>query len=191
MKKLIFFALMCMSLSQISCDKLKEATSKDFKVNDVKFDFSAESKASASEMPAGEATMRATTAVTQSFSVTRMVNISELGSDDVIEYKNKISKVIVDNSLINVTVSPSGAYTVEKLTITAVGVSGSIVIPSYTIGNPFTLTSDMNAFTIAFLNMLLPDNSVSVTVSGKTDAPVGTTINVRYESDLIFTASLL
>ena len=189
MKKIIFYALMCMSITLISCDKLKEATSIDFKVNDVSFDFETTSTTGTSSMPSDAMTLRA--AATQSFAVTRTVNISEMGSSDVTEYADKIIKVRVDNSLIKVTVNPTGTYTIENLTIKAVGVSGSILVPSYTIGNTFTLTSEMNAFTNAFILKLLNDKSISVTVTGRTDAPVGTTINISYESDLFFTASLL
>ena len=189
MKKIIFCALMCMSITLISCDKLKEATSIDFKVNDVSFDFETTSTTGASSMPAEAMTLRA--AATQSFAVTRTVDISEMGSSDVLEYADKINKVRIDNSIISVTVSPAGNYTIENLTVKAAGVSGSIVVPSYTIGNTFTLTSDMNAFTNAFLMKLLSNKSISVTVTGMTDAPVGTTINIHYESDLMFTASLL
>ena len=165
-------------------------TSKDFKVNDVRFDFTATSVAGSSTKSAEAITLRAA-AATQSFSVTRTVDISEIGDDDVLEYVAKIYKVKVDNSIISVTVSPAGAYTVENLTVTAVGVSGSIMIPSYTMGNAFTLTSGMIVFTEAFFKKLKEDRSVSVTVTGMTDAPAGTTINIRYESDVIFTASLL
>ena len=189
MKKIISFALLCMILSPISCDKIKEATSKDFKVKNVNFNFSAESIAGTPAKSAEAMIMRA--AATQTFTETRTVNISEIGSDDVMEYASKISKVSVDNSLIKITVNPAGTYTVESLTITAAGVTGSIIVPSYTIGDTFTLSSDMNAFTNAFIMKLLSAKSVSVTVTGTTDAPVGTTINVSYISDLIFTASIL
>jgi hypothetical protein len=42
----------------------------------------------------------------------------------------------------------------------------------------------------AFIMKLVGSGSVSVTVTGKTDAPAGTTINISYESDLLFTASI-
>ena len=174
---------MCMSLSLISCDKIKEATSKDFKVSGVEFNFTAVSTASTKSATRAEAT--------QSFSVTRTVKISEIGSEDVAEYANKINRVLADNSLINVTVTPAGTYTVENLTITAAGVTGSLVVPSYTMGSAFTLPSNTAAFTSAFIMKLVNARTVSVTVTGMTDAPEGTTLNITYESDLIFTASLL
>ena len=179
---------MCMSLSLISCDKLKDATSKDFKVNNVSFKFIAESKAGATTTSIGALSTRA--AATQSFTVTRTIDISELGSDDVVKYANKIDAVRINNSLVQVTVNPAGTYTVENLTVTASGVSGSIVIPTYTTGASFTLTSDMNTFTSAFIMKLVSAKTVSVTVTGMTDAPVGTTLNISYDSDLLFTASI-
>jgi len=187
MKKIFILALTCTIVSLVSCDKIKEVTSTDFKVNNVHFDFST----NVEEGPSSSSADVFFRAATQTFTITRLVNISELGSDDVIEYANKISKVVIDNSLIRVTVSPAGTYTIENLTVTASGVPGSIVIPSYTMGSPFTLTSDMNTFTSAFIMKLISAKSLSVTVSGKTDAPVGTTINISYESNLIFTAGLL
>ena len=188
MEKFVLFALMCLSLSLISCDKIKDATSKDFKVNDVSFDFTAVCTEGTTTKSAEAVALRA--AATQSFTVTRAVNISELGSD-VIDYAGKIKKVSVENSLISVTANPAGAYTIENLTVKATGVSGSIEIPSFTIGNPFPLTSGMNVYTISFINQLISINSVSVTVTGMTDAPAGTTLNISYKSDLIMTASVL
>jgi hypothetical protein len=125
-----------------------------------------------------------------SFSVTRTVDVSEIESSDVIEYANKISNVTVNNSLINVTTTPAGNYTVANLTVSVDGVSGSLVVPSYTIGSAFTPPSNMNTYTAAFIMKLLSAESVTVTVSGKTDAPAGTTVDISYENDLVFTAKL-
>jgi len=126
-----------------------------------------------------------------SFTVTRTVNISELGSSELDEYANKISNVVVNSSLINVTIVPAGSYTVSNLTVSAAGVSGSLVVPSYTVGGAFTPPSNMFTYTATLIMKLIEAKSLTVTVSGDTDAPVGTTVNISYENDLIFTASLL
>jgi len=178
-------------MSLVSCDKIKEATSLDFNVNNVSFDFSTTVADNPSPMPAESASLRATTA-TQTFSVTRTINISELGSDDAVKYANKISNVAVSNSLITIEASPAGSYTVENIKITADGVTGSpLNVPTFTIDGSFTFTTEMNKFTAAFIAKLLSAKSISVTVSGTTNAPVGTTIDIYYKSNLVLTASLL
>jgi len=187
MKKMLIAALICAMVSPIGCDKIKDATSRDFTVNNVKFDFSAVTEGAAASAPAVE--MRAETSNT--FSVTRVVNLSEIGSSDVVEYAGKISKVVANSSLLNITASPSGTYSVANVTVTAEGVSGSLLVPSYTLGGAFTAPANMSAYTSAFIMKLLTSKTVTVTVSGQTDAPVGTTIRISYESDLLFTASLL
>ena len=183
-----FLSMMAVALVMVSlagCDKIQELTSKDITVNNVTFDFSALTEANAG----GSASMtRAETVST--FSETRVVDISEIGSAEVAEYASKISKVMVNSSLLHITIAPSGNYTVTNVKITAVGVSGSLNIPSYTIGSAFTPPSDMNTYTVAFITKLLSEKSLTVTVSGETDAPSGTTVTVSYESDLILTASL-
>jgi hypothetical protein len=184
MKKIILPALLCIIVSLTGCDKMK----KDFKVNGVKFDFTTESKSGTLAKAPGEVTLRS---ATQSFTVTRAVDISEMGNDDVVEYAKKINSVVVNNSLIRVTTVPAGTFVVENLTVTAAGVPGSIVIPSYTIGSLFSLTADMNVFTSAFMMKLINSKSVSATVKGNTDAPPGTVINISYESDLLISASVL
>lgn len=181
-KKIMIFALTCAMVSLASCDKIKEATSRDFKVNNVKFDFTA-------TPTTGTGLMKAETLNT--FSVARSVNISELGSSDVTEYAGKISKVVVNSSSLKITTVPAGAYTVANVTVTAEGVSGSLLISSYTLGDTFTPPSNMNTYTSALIMKLLSAKTVTVTISGQTDAPTSATILISYESNLLFTASLL
>jgi len=187
MKKIIIAVLACTMVSLISCDKIKDATSIDFKVKGVKFDFSGV----VSELaPLQVPELRA--GATQTFAVTRTVNISEIGDSDAVSYANKISKVVVNSSLVKVTFVPAGSYTIENLVITADGVAGSpLSVPTISTGGTFTFTSAMNNFTAAFVTKLLSTKTITVTVRGETDAPVGTTINISYESDLLLTASLL
>ena len=188
MKKKLISVLVCAAVSLAGCNKIKDATSRDFTVNGVEFGFTAVTTADAAiakgaTKAAGE---------TSTFSVTRTVNISEIGDSDIIEYANKISKVAVNSSTLSVTTDPSGSYIVENLTVSAVGVSGSpLVIPSYTLGGAFTSPAGMNDFTAGFIMKLLRDKSVTVTVSGETNAPANTEVNIIYDNDLLFTASLL
>jgi hypothetical protein len=179
---------LCAMTSLMSCDKIKDATSKDFTVDNVRFDFEA---VVAGGVPKAAMAIVRTAETNNSFSVTRTVNLDEIGSDDIVEYADKISKVMVNSSLLHVTVSPADTHSVTNLTVTAAGVAGSLVIPSCTVGGDFTLPDNTKAYTTAFIMKLLSAGSLTVTVEGQTDAPAGTTINVRYENDLIFTASLL
>jgi len=187
MKKMLIAALVCAMVSSVGCDKIKDAASRDFNVKNVKFDFSAITEGAAAS--ASAVGMRAETPNT--FSVTREVNLSEIGSSDLMDYAGKISKVAVNSSLLNITASPSGSYSVANVTVKADGVSGSLLVPSYTLGGTFTAPANMNAYTSTFIMKLLSAKTITVTVSGQTDAPAGTTIRISYESDLLFTASLL
>ena len=190
MKKILISMIAGAMMLLSGCDKLKDATSRDISVKNVAFDFETTTQPVVALLSAPESGVTTRAAVTSSFTVTRTVDISELDNDDLEEYANKISKVLVNAALITVTTSPAGDFTVTDLTVVAAGVPGSLVIPSYTIGGVFTAPATMNAYTMTFLTQLLSAKSIVVTVSGQTDAPAGTTIFISYESDVVFTASL-
>ena len=175
-------------MSLASCDQLKDAVSFDIKVNNVKFAFAAPASDNAAETRGAVVTRAGTD---NTFTVTRTVSIAEMGSSEIVEYAGKISNVAVNSSLLKITASPSGSYTVADVTVTAEGVAGTLAVPSYALGNAFTSPANMNAYTTAFVMKLLSTKTLTVTVSGKTDAPAGTLINISYESDLVLTASLL
>ena len=187
MKKILIFALICTTVSLTGCGKIRNATSREFTVNGVDFGFTAITNSSDAV-----ASGTRTAAEMSTFSVTRTVNISEIGDSDIIEYAKKISKVAVNSSVLSVTTDPWGDYTVENLTVSVAGVSGSpLVVPSFTLGDTFVPPAGMNSFTSSFIMKLLRDKSVTVTVSGETDAPEGTEVDIIYENDLVFTAKLL
>ena len=189
MKRILFAALLCAMTSLTGCDKLKDAVSRDIKVNNVKFEFNATASDNMATSSAAVATKAG--GMDNSFTVTRSVNISELGNSDLEEYASKINKIMVNSSLLNITTVPAGSYSVSDVTITAVGVTGSLSIASYTLGGVFTPPANMISYTIAFVDKLLHDKTITVTVTGKTDAPSGTVVNVSYESDMVFTVSLI
>jgi len=189
MKK-IFFPMIAFAMLLLGCEKIKEATSYDFTVNNIRFNFAAIAKEATTLSGNPVVTTRAG-GTTTSFAVTQTVNLSDLGSADLVKYANKISKVEVNNSTVTVTANPSDNYTITDLKIVADGVSGSIEIPSYTIGDDFTEPAGMKTYTSALIKKLLETGSISVTVTGMSDAPTGTTISISYKSDILFTASLL
>jgi len=188
MKKILLAALTCAMVSLTGCDKLKDAVSRDIKVNNVKFEFAATTNDDAVETLSAVTTRAATL---RTFSVTRTVDISEMGNSEIMEYASKIKNVEVNSSQLTVTASPAGNFTVSNVLVKAVGVAGEMSVPSYTLGNAFPTPDGMDSFIGAFISKLLTAKTVSVTVSGQTDAPAGTTINVSFESNLILTASLL
>ena len=190
MKKNLIFALVCATLTLTGCDKIKDVTSRDFTVKNITFDFTTETDEAPVTLMSGstEATLRSGTM--SSFTVTRTVDISEMGSSEIIEYANKISKVQIEGTTMNVTAIPSGSYNIANLTITAADVPGSLAIPSYILGGTFTPPANMDTYTTAFIMRVLSAKQVSVTVSGQSDAPPGTTLNISYKSDILFTASL-
>ena len=190
MKKNLIYALLCVIVSLVGCDKLKEATSHDFTVKNISLDFEADVDEGPSTSPGNNMGLSMRAGM-NSFSVTRTVDISEMGSSELVTYANKINNAVVNAASLSVTTTPSGTYSVANLKITAVGVSGELVIPSYTIGGSFTAPSNMNTYTTAFILQLVSTKSISVTVTGQTDAPAGTTVNISYESEVLFTASIL
>ena len=189
MKKILIYALVCAMVSLSGCDKLKDATSRDFTVNNISFAFTAKAQDDVTTQR-GTPTVTTRAAAMRTFSETRLVDISEMGSSDVVEYANKINKVVINATEVSVATVPTGNYSVVDLSITVTGVAGSLVIPAYTIGEAFTTPAGMNAYMSAFIMQLVNTKTVSVTVSGQTDAPAGTTLTVSYESDVLFTASL-
>ena len=184
MKKILLAALICAMTSLAGCDKLKH----DITVNNVKFAFDTTVAGNAATTYQAVATRAGTD---NTFTVTRTVNISEMGSSEIMEYKGKITNVIVNRSLLNITTNPAGSYSVADVTVTADGVTGSLLVPSYTLGDDFNPPANMITYTTALVKELIKAGTVSVTVAGKTDAPAGTTINISYESDLLLKASVL
>jgi len=185
-KKILISALICAILSLTGCDKLK----RDFTVKNVKFSFSAVTNAD-TPLRSGSSEMQTRVASLSSFTITRTVSLSEIGSSDVDKYSKNIDKVEVNSASVVVTANPPDNFTITDLTITAVAVAGSAVVPSYTIGNAFTAPSGLEVYIQAFVTKLVDANTIAVTVTGRSDAPAGTTIHVTYESSLLFTASLL
>jgi len=182
MKKVFIMAALAMA-SLAGCDKVTH----DFTVENVKLNFEAitvDNEAAKSAM-----TGTAIDAKTK-FSVKREVNLAEITSSELMEYKDRITKVAVDNLSLKVTFEPAGNYTIEDLTLTADGVSGSLDIPSYKAGDDFIPPSNLNSFTSAFFKKLISAGKLEVTVEGITDAPKGVKVKVCYEYDLVFTAKL-
>ena len=187
MKKVIILAALAMT-SLAGCDKVKDATSKDIKVDNVKFDFTAVTEGGASKSGA----MIKTSEEMSTFTVTRTVELSELNSPEVTQFANKIIKATVSDSKVTATMTPSGEFFISYLTISAKDVTDSpLVIPSYTVGELFKPTAAMKSFTSALFMKLMKDQQVSVTVSGETNAPEGTTVTVSFENDMVFTINLL
>jgi|GEM_PF-2266042 len=179
----------------VGCDKVKEATSVDVKVDNVAFSFITP-VASSVQQPTGNtgqqilfASNQAQEEILNTFTVTRAINIDEIGSSDVKKYIDQISKVTAKQATVSISTDPAGIYTVSELKMFYEGGS-SLTIPSYKIGEAFTSPSELNAYISGFVGKLLSGGDIKVTVSGKTDALVGTSIIVKYETDLVFTASI-
>ena len=184
MKKILLAALICAMMSLAGCDKLKH----DFEVNNVKFTFDTTVTDNAATTHAAVATRAGTD---NTFAVTSIVELSDMGSSELIEYAHKVNSVVVNHTLLNITAVPAGNYNVANVTLTANGVAGSFVVPSYTLGSAFTPPANMNSYTAALFKKLISAKQVTVTITGQTDAPVGTEIKISYESDLLIKASVL
>ncbi|MCL2067045.1 MAG: hypothetical protein FWG99_06235 [Treponema sp.] len=186
---LVFFALIMALVA--GCDAIKDSTSYSFTVKGVKFDFKAFTKSLTGSSSLIQGRMSETEGEGRtSFSGSRIVDIDEITSSEFAEYLEKIQKVAASNSVLRVTFSDSGVYTVYNLKITVDNLNGSLEVPSYTIGDSFTPPSNIIAYTASFIMKLVNDREVTVRFSGETDAPADTEINIEYENDLLFTASL-
>jgi len=175
-KKGLLMAALTVILSA-GCENLKDSVATDIDVKDVKLVFTALTESGKSE--------------TSSFSVTRTVNIAELSNDEIVEYAEKIDNVTVNSSAFSAVVTPAGSCTITNLTVKAEGVPGSLSVPSYTVGETFAAPAGMNGYTALFIMKLISEKSLTVTVSGETDAPAGTTVVISYENDLVFKVKVL
>ena len=179
----------------VGCDKIKDATSVDVKVDNVAFSFITPVE-SAIQQPAENAGQQILFASNQTqeevwntFTATREINVDEIGSSDVKKYIDQISKITANQATVSISTDPAGTYTVSELKISYDG-GGSLTIPSYKMGEAFTPPSELNVYISGFVWKLLSGNNIKVTVSGKTNAPAGTSVIVKYETDLVFTASI-
>ena len=165
------------------CDKIKDATRFDVTVKNASFTFDA---------PVEDAVLRSAvnTQATDwnTFSVIRTIKSSEI-SAELEKYGNKVSDVIANASTVHISCSQAGNYTVTDLSFSYSG--GTLSIPSYTLGGTFVPPSGLNAFISLFALKLFTTGEVEVTVSGKTDAPAGTAISIRYENELVATVNPL
>ena len=182
----VFFLFAVVVVLVTGCNLIDDAASIDIEANDVRFNF----EAVTGEGGARSVVARAAGDTGNTFSVTRTVKLEEI-SADVANNAERISKVIVNSSGLVITTSPSLSYKVSNLKLSAKGVSGSLSVPSYTVGGAFTAPSNMATYTATLVMKLVDNGSVEVTISGETDAPAGTTIYIKYENDLVFTAKLL
>jgi len=184
MKKVFILATLA-AILLASCEKVKDATSKDITVEGVEFKFSEKTVSGIS----GTSMMKSAT-TNSTFNITREVDISELSDSEVIEYANKIKKVKINSSLLKVTMSVPGVFKVTDFEIYAKDV-GSFSISDYTVGEELVPSKEMNAYMAEVIKKLLNTKKLEVTVKGKTDAPAGTTVTVSYKNDIVFTVSLL
>ena len=190
MKKIFISMIAFAMMLPIGCEKIKDVTSRDFTVNNINFDFTATAQ---DDVTTSSSDLSVTTRAveTTSFAVTRTVDNSEFNNADIIKYAGKINKVVVNSSVISVTSVPASDFTITNLKVIAEGILGSIEVPTYVIGGTYIVPAAMNAYTSAFIMKLLDGESIRVTVTGQSNAPAGTVLNINYKNDILCTASLL
>ena len=117
------------------------------------------------------------------FGVSGSLNLSLSNMSGFAEYTQLlgfIRGVEITNPRLSIT--PAN-ISVSNLKIDATGI-GSMIIPSYTTGSSFNPPAEWNPFFSNLFLKLLENNPITVTVSGETDAPVGTTLTITYTNDL-------
>lgn len=181
----LFILALTASVCFSGCDKIKDAASFDVTVRGVQFEFDA---------PVEGASQRSAAAVTRageltSFSVTRTIKAADI-SAELEKHGDKISEVKANNSTVTISVNPHGDYTVSDLKISYTGGS-AFTVPSYSVGEALTPPAGLDKYLSGLAFKLFVSGQVEVTVTGKTDAPAGTTVTIRYKNDVVATVSPL
>ena len=171
----------CM-LSFYACDKVKESTETDVKVDKATIELR---DITVQEPTRAEAL--------NPFNATQSVSLDQIAgfSEDLMKYKGKISDINVNAMTITITAPPDDGTTVEDFKLTADGVAAELTIPQYSFGAAYPVEGAQTFATLLMLKMF-QDNSVTMTVSGKTDVTSGKNLQVTVEmEDLVFTVGAL
>jgi len=124
------------------------------------------------------------------FSQTRGIKASDLNSI-VASAMYNVTAASASNIKITVTSEPYSNYSISNMLITSSGVSGSpFAIPNFQIGDPIPIPAGLDAFIGAYF-LKVVDGYADLTISGKTNAPVGTKIHVTIDNTLVFTYSFI
>ncbi len=127
------------------------------------------------------------------FKAVTALSIDNLGDHDVVEIAESITSVSVERSRIYVTTdNGKRGYTIEKLIIAADDVPDSPqTIEPFVVGHDHTGTETENLFIKELVERLVCREIVNVTVEGYTDTPLHSHIDVKIESDILFSADPL
>jgi len=177
-----YVALACI-LSFYACDKVKEATETDVKVDKATIELN--------DIVVQDGT-RAD--VLNPFSATQTVLLSQIEgfSDDLMKYQSKISDIKVNAMTITIIASDDEDGTmVQDFNLQAEGVAPKLSIPQYTLGEAYN-AENAQPFATALLVKLFQAGSVTMTVEGKTDVTSGKNLQVKIEmEDMVFTVGVL
>ena len=113
------------------------------------------------------------------FSATQTILLSSIQgvSDEAMEYRSKIESVKVGaTSAITIITTDSVGTVVEEFVLDTDG-AGSLSIPQYNLGTPYS--GNIQDFAAKLLTKLFLTEKVTLTASGKTDIPSGEKLKVK------------
>lgn len=135
----------------------------------------------------------ATESAPYKFKAVTALSIEDIGDHDVVELAESITSVFVESSRIYVTTEKGKrGYRIERLIIAADNVADSPqTIEPFVVGHDHIGTETERLFITELVERLVCHEIVNVTVEGYTNAPLHTHIDVKIESDILFSADPL
>ena len=169
-----------------SCDKVKDATTTEIKVSSVSFELD--------NITVEEDLSKSTADGLNIFNATHEVTLNDIQglSDDAIKYASKIESVETGDASVTITTTNEDGTVVKEFVLTATGISSSINISQYNLGEPYTDFANMQDFVTQLLMKLFVNKSANLTASGKTDITSGENIKIKITiEDITLVAGLL
>jgi len=177
-----YVAAACM-VSFSACDKVKDATSTDVKVDKATIELT--------DIAVQEPT-RAD--ALNPFGATQTIFLSQIEgfTEDLMQYQSKITDINVDAMTITILASDDEDGTVvEDFNLSADGVGSELSIPEYSLGTAYAVAG-AQPFATALMLELFKVSSITMHVEGKTDVTSGKNLQVKIEmEDLVFTVGVL
>ncbi|MDR2890525.1 MAG: hypothetical protein LBV18_02830 [Alistipes sp.] len=163
----------------VGCSEfLGDADSMDIDVDRVLFDFPATVEGSGSA--GGEAV--------NSFTTFRTLDISDIGSRRVTEFADIIIGLEVERASLIVSALDNREYLIKNLSVMADVPDSPQVIETTLTGRESVAGEGMRNFIREIVSRLVAGDEVVVSISGHTDAPADTRLNIDLESAIEFFA---
>lgn len=183
MKKLHIAIVFAVSLLTAGCSEfLDDAEGTNIDAEDVRFDFSATVEGS------GQGELSDTP---NRFTTFRSLTVSDIGSREVTERAGEITDIAIEETSLLVRASDGAEYLVKNLSIETDVTGSPQVIEKYLTGKEYRADWPMMEFVVRLVARLVKGDEMVVTITGNTDAPVGTRLDIDLNSEIDFEADPL